>query len=207
MTLFTIGHSSMSIEDFMHIMAAHKIEVLMDVRSHPGSNFCPQFNRASMMEECKARDYKYIWEPGLGGWSNSHLWAVPEMDAVGVNIRSYLGRDFPKQTIARKVKQPEGSPAWTNLGLYHYSWFMAMHEFLGSMDYLLSFKRTKVAIMCAELLWWKCHRSMIADYVVWKGRNITHLQPKLTSHKAVIGNRLERYDPRIIEAWRYHVTE
>ena len=55
--------------------------------------------------------------------------------------------------------------------------------------------------MCAEGLWWRCHRSMVSDLVVYAGDDVTHLQPQRTSHRAAVGDRLERYEPRVVAAW------
>lgn len=58
-----------------------------------------------------------------------------------------------------------------------------------------------LAVMCAETLWWRCHRSLIADYFVWRGLEVVHLQPELNRHSQVIGDRLSRYPPEVIVAW------
>jgi uncharacterized protein (DUF488 family) len=57
-------------------------------------------------------------------------------------------------------------------------------------------------MMCAETLWWRCHRSLIADYFVWRGLEVVHLQPELNRHSHVIGDRLSRYPSEVIAAWR-----
>lgn len=205
MTLFTVGHSNIAPGELERLLDHCNIDVLMDVRSHPGSSHCPHFNRVELMQSCKDHGIEYRWEPRLGGWLPKHEWCIPEMDAAGINIRPYMGKDFPKQAIAPKLKPVPGKPSWTNLGLLTYSWFMTLDEFMQGVDDLVRFARgRRVAIMCAELLWWKCHRSMIADYLVWRGVNITHITPKETRHKRVIDNRLDRYDPYIIKRWEDH---
>jgi hypothetical protein len=55
--------------------------------------------------------------------------------------------------------------------------------------------------MCAEALWWRCHRSMVSDFVVYAGGDVTHLQPERASHAQAIGDRLGRYDPAVLAAW------
>ncbi|MCZ7661468.1 MAG: DUF488 domain-containing protein [Thermoleophilia bacterium] len=84
-----------------------------------------------------------------------------------------------------------------------YSLAMAAPEWLEATDELIAraLHGRNLAFMCAEGLWWRCHRSMIADYVVWRGSDVCHLQPQHTRHSAVLGDRLERYEPRVIQVW------
>lgn len=79
---------------------------------------------------------------------------------------------------------------------------MSLPEFLAGADRLIERGRTEdVGIMCCECLWWKCHRSMIADYLCFRGGDAVHLQPQLKAHSKALGNRLERYDPDVFSAW------
>lgn len=208
--LFTVGHSNISLDAFMKVMESGPghIDVLMDVRSHPTSKW-EQFRKEELQHSMPARGVGYVWEPRLGGWTADHMALFDVFKEYGVNISAYARGKFPKQRIAPKRADCEpgplfgSKPEWTNQGLYDYSWFESLTEFLDGADELMRLATSRnVAIMCCESLWWKCHRSMISDYVVWAGGDALHLQPKLTSHKKSIGNRIERYDTRIIEAWR-----
>jgi hypothetical protein len=71
---------------------------------------------------------------------------------------------------------------------------------------LLAGRRTDLAVMCAEALWWRCHRSMIADFVVYGGGEVVHLQPQRTPHGTVSGERLGRYAPEVLAAWDRHLA-
>ena len=83
---------------------------------------------------------------------------------------------------------------------------MTTGEFLAAADELAGLGRSvNVAIMCAEAVWWRCHRSMIADYLVFAGSEVVHLQPQPTPHAQAMGDRLQRYDPEVIAAWRRHL--
>ncbi|HUK77559.1 MAG TPA: DUF488 family protein, partial [Thermoleophilia bacterium] len=62
-------------------------------------------------------------------------------------------------------------------------------------------RRADLAILCSEALWWRCHRSMVADFVVYAGGEVVHLQPARTLHSAAIGDRLSRYAPEVLAAW------
>lgn len=202
MPIFTAGHSNVPIETFVGLLQLHHIDLLMDVRSHPGSRHCPHFNRLPLAASLAAAGVDYEWAPDLGGWSDAHrAWAAP-MAERGIDITGYLHGVFPKQIIARKLKPDPGHPSWTNLGLLHYSFFSATDVFARGARRLIEVSLTcRVAILCSEVLFWKCHRSMIADYLVWAGHDPYHLQPKLTRHADAIGNRLRRYDPVVVQAW------
>lgn len=83
---------------------------------------------------------------------------------------------------------------------------MTTQEFFAAADELAELGgRDDVAVMCAEGVWWRCHRSMIADYLVVAGSEIVHLQPQPTRHVQAIGDRLGRYDPEVLAAWRRHL--
>lgn len=205
MALFTIGHSTLDIPDFVAIagrMPVDKPRIIMDVRSHPTSKW-PQFWREKLEKWLPKNDLEYVWEPRLGGWTAEHMQYAKYFADVGVDIAVYSRGKFPKQRIGKdRPPRAEGAPEWTNQGLYDYSWVTGLPEWQQAGRDLLHLGRDNhVAIMCAEGLWWKCHRSMVADWVVWKKRKIVHLQPKMTDHGRVIGNRIERYHPRIRAAW------
>ncbi len=78
-------------------------------------------------------------------------------------------------------------------------WHMATPEFLAAAgELLLAGRRTDLGILCSESLWWRCHRSMVADFVVYAGGEVVHLQPARTLHSAAIGDRLARYAPEVL---------
>lgn len=97
----------------------------------------------------------------------------------------------------------EPRPQWTSVGLWDYQFFMTLPEFKDGLTKLMLYDdpNDHCAIMCCELLWWKCHRSMIADCLAFFGVEATHIQPKLTVHQNALGNRLERYHPDVIATW------
>ena len=81
-------------------------------------------------------------------------------------------------------------------------WHMATPEFLAAAgELLLAGRRTDLGILCSESLWWRCHRSMVADFVVYGGGEVVHLQPARTPHSAAIGDRLARYAAAVLSAW------
>lgn len=209
--LFTLGHSSLTEREF--VQAARGIDVIVDVRSHPGSKYVPHFSKAEMEKWLPDYGLAYEWWPQLGGWTGRHWNLVGEMLQHDVDVIAYASKHFPKQRIA--AQRECELPAWQNQGLYDFSWYMTLYEFLEAMDRLvLSFAAPscpRAVLVCAEAQWWRCHRSMLADYLTFRGSPCYHLptrlpkhenRPRFQAHADVIGDRLQRYDPDILEAWR-----
>jgi uncharacterized protein (DUF488 family) len=200
MSIYTIGHSTLTSEEFLAALGPAKHVV--DIRSHPGSSKYPHFNQEALKQRLPDAGIAYSWQPDLGGWSERYQRPNDWLKARGVDVEAYARSYFPKQRIAAK-RDDQREPAWTNQGLYDYSFFMAMTHFLKAADHLMAKGKVEhLALACAELVPWRCHRSMVADYLVWNGVEVFHLQPRLTSHSKVLGNRIERYDPEIIDVWK-----
>ncbi len=182
-------------------MKDNEIDILMDIRSHPTSRW-EQHRKENYEKTIPEAEIEYIWEPGLGGWDIRHSSLIDTMAKNGVNVAAYTKGAFPKQQISFDLKGVDGRPSWTNRGLYEYSWFMTLPEFTNAADKLIFMSKNKnIAIMCCEILYWKCHRSLVSDYLMFLGVDSTHLQPKRTLHSKALGNRLERYHPDIVKVW------
>lgn len=212
--LYTIGHSVLSQEDF--IKAIVPVKIISDTRSHPNSHM-EQWRIENLRNWLPEYGKTYEWEPALGGWRSKHK-DLPtdfkeQLALHGVDYMVYTTSAFPKQRIAKK----RNMQGWQNWGLYDYSWFMTLPEFIEAAEHLIARGlREDIAIMCCEAVYWRCHRSMISDYVVWRGADIAHLEPhwrqknkvkfvdgyKHKLHSAVIGDRLSRYDGEIIKRWQ-----
>jgi uncharacterized protein (DUF488 family) len=227
--LFTIGHSTLSQPDFLAMLGG-RVETVIDVRSHPTSKWA-QFDRLNLRHWLPDAKVGYEWWPELGGWDRRHERYAKSFEKKGVDLHVYAKGKFPKQRIGKKFPDavdsaqldlPHIRPKWTNVGLYDYSWFMYLGEFLEGADRLIERGKTEdLGFMCAECLYWRCHRSMISDYLAFRGVEAFHLQPhirqknkvkfvdgfRLLPHSKVLGNRLERYEPEILakwESWRAH---
>ena len=205
--IYTIGHSTLEVPEFLKLISS--LATVVDVRSHPGSVH-PQFNKQEMEIWMRQAGKGYVWEPRLGGWRDVHLPLAQKFAAYGVDVWAYSERKFPKQRIA--MKRTGREPSWTNVGLYDYSLFMTLPEFHDAiMELIERGKREDVAIMCCEALWWKCHRSMIADYLYFLGHDTIHLSGRQTKtlgyrlseklHSTAISNRIERYEPDVLATW------
>lgn len=144
LTLWTIGHSNRSMEQFLELLASQHIQVLADVRRFPGSRRLPHFGQENLSKSLSAAGIDYVHFPELGG--------------------------------RRKALADSPNNAWRNEAFRGYADFMMTEEFHAGIDRLLKLAREKrTAIMCAEALWWQCHRSLIADYLKAAGHNVMHI--------------------------------
>jgi uncharacterized protein (DUF488 family) len=142
--IWTIGHSTRSIEEFLSLLAGSDIEVIADVRSSPGSRSYPQYGREAFQATLEAHAIGYHWLPALGG-------------------RRRASRDSPNTT-------------WRNASFRGYADYMSSPEFAQGLAQLLDVShKARTAIMCSEALWWRCHRSMIADALRVRGLEVVHV--------------------------------
>ena len=143
-TIWTVGHSTRSGEEFTQILKAHEIEVLVDVRTFPASRRYPQFNRDALRESLSERAIEYRHEPRLGG---------------------------------RRTPRPDShNTAWRNAQFRGYADHMETEQFKNGVRELLELaSRARVAVMCAEAVWWRCHRSLISDYLKAEGHEVIHI--------------------------------
>ena len=197
--IYTIGHSTLSKEEFLKTIES--VDTVVDIRSHPTSKWT-QFYKEEMEEWLPKNGIQYEWNPKLGGWTQRHLKFEKKFTRHGVDISVYASGKFPKQHIAKTMTKSDRL-TWYNQGLYDFSWFMTLRSFMRAVDEIIVRSKLgeRIGIMCAELLWWRCHRSMVADYLTFIGADPIHLQPELVHHSDVIGSRLDRYDPRILKKW------
>jgi uncharacterized protein (DUF488 family) len=150
----TIGHSTHAIETFLGLLAQHEIATLADVRSFPSSRRWPQFNQGDLQQSVEHAGITYQWFKALGG--------------------------------RRSSKRPE-SPhtAWRIPAFRSYADYTETAEFTEGLEELTAIAASaRVAIMCSEGLWWRCHRRIISDQLTVRGREVRHILPdgKLTLH-------------------------
>jgi uncharacterized protein (DUF488 family) len=151
-TVWTVGHSTRSGEQFAQILLAHGIQVLVDVRSFPGSRRYPQFNRATLAESLLQVGIEYKHEPRLGG--------------------------------RRTPRKDSHNTAWKNASFRAYADHMESEEFRKGVEDLLELaSNARVAVMCAEALWWRCHRSLISDYLKAEGHTVIHILDQIKSEE------------------------
>ncbi len=159
--LLTVGHGTASCDELTRLLQAAGVQLVVDVRSVPGSRRNPQFGRAQMQAWLPDAGTGYRWEPRLGGFR----------------------------------RPAEGSPnvALRHAGFRGYADYMATASFHEALTGLLDeASRQVTAIMCAETLWWRCHRRLIADAAVLLCRaSVWHLghDGRLTAHQLTDGVR------------------
>jgi uncharacterized protein (DUF488 family) len=145
MRIWTIGHSTRAIDEFISLLKENEIKVLADVRAWPGSRRYPQFNKDSLTESLAAHGTRYEHFPELGG--------------------------------KRKSKPDSRNTAWRNASFRGYADYMETVQFQQGIERLLDVAAEigPTAIMCAEAVWWRCHRSLIADYLKARGFEVLHV--------------------------------
>src|SRR5262249_22155480 len=145
MRIWTIGHSTRAIVDFVSLLEENEIKLLADVRAWPGSKRYPQFNKDALAESLTAHGIRYEHFPELGG--------------------------------KRKSKPDSRNTAWRNASFRGYADYMDTEQFQKGIERLFDVSRSdgSTTIMCAEAVWWRCHRSLIADYLKARGVEVLHI--------------------------------
>jgi len=142
--LWTIGHSTRPIEEFIKLLQTHGIQLLADVRITPYSRRNPQFHSEALARSLADVEIQYRHMPALGGRRNSRP------DSVNVG--------------------------WRNESFRGYADYMQTREFWDAMeDLMATAKRLSVAIICAEAVPWRCHRSLISDALVSREWSVQHI--------------------------------
>lgn len=149
MNVYTIGHSTRPLDDFLSLLRAHDIRQLADVRTVPRSRRHPHFTREAMEQSLPDAGIEYRHMPGLGG--------------------------------LRKPRRDSRNTGWRVEGFRGYADYMETPEFVRALDELVAWSASgeqqdrRTAIMCAESVWWKCHRQLIADALTARGVEVRHI--------------------------------
>jgi uncharacterized protein (DUF488 family) len=144
---FTIGHSTRPIEEFMSLLMEAEVRLVVDVRTVPRSRFNPQFNGEALSASLSMRGVAYEHLPALGGLRGTQ-------------------RDI----------SPETNAFWQNTSFHNYADYAMGEDFRSGLRNLRAMGHAAcLAVMCAESLWWRCHRRIIADYLVAGGEDVFHI--------------------------------
>jgi uncharacterized protein (DUF488 family) len=136
--MLTIGHSTRTLAEFIHLLQGHGISRVVDVRTVPRSRHNPQFNKTSLSRALKKAGLGYVHMPGLGG--------------------------------LRHAKRDSINMGWRNASFRGYADYMQTPEFELSLNELIRLaNQEQIALMCAEAVPWRCHRSLIADALLVRG--------------------------------------
>lgn len=143
--IWTIGHSTRSIDDFIAVLQAYRIELVADVRRFPGSRRLPQFSAEALEKSLADAGIGYRWIPSLGG--------------------------------RRRADSTMENSAWQNAAFRAYAHHTTTEEFSDGLNELLMLSEgLRTVIMCAEVLWWRCHRRIISDVLLSLGVPVIHIR-------------------------------
>ena len=163
--IYSIGHSNYSLEKLVGLLAHHQIEALVDIRRFPGSRKFPHLGQQSLAAALPDAGMEYHWLEALGG----------------------------------RRRSEKGGPASRNLGLRNesfrnYADYMLTDEFRQGVKKLLEIAAGKrTAIMCAEAVFWRCHRRLVSDFLLANGVTVQHIMPsgELHAHTLTSGAKVE----------------
>ncbi len=143
-TIYTIGHSTHTLPEFLDMLKSFDIKILADIRSFPGSRKFPQFNKEDLAISTAENGMQYLHLSDLGG--------------------------------RRKVKKDSKNNRWRNDSFKAYADYMETEEFEKAIVQLQRIALAQpTAYMCSEAVWWRCHRSMVSDYLKAKGWTVLHI--------------------------------
>jgi uncharacterized protein (DUF488 family) len=142
--IYTIGHSTRAIDEFIALLTEHGIQQLADVRTIPKSRRHPQFSKEALSVSLPAAGIAYRHVAALGG--------------------------------LRKPRADSTNTAWRHEGFRGYADYMESSAFEQAVDDLLVWAdAAPTAVMCAEAVWWQCHRRLLADALLARGRAVRHI--------------------------------
>lgn len=147
MDIYTIGHSTHTTDEFIALLKEYNINIVVDVRSYPGSNYVPQFNKENIEEWLPEHDIQYIHLKDLGGRRNKN-----------------------------KDIDPALVDGWRQSSFRNYASYTFTKDYEEGINKLLSLAKDKqLAYMCSEAVPWRCHRLIISNTLVAKGINVHHI--------------------------------
>jgi 3-methyladenine DNA glycosylase/8-oxoguanine DNA glycosylase len=142
--IYTVGHSTRTLEEFVALLRPFGISVLADIRTIPRSRHNPQFNSTALLASLRRRGLHYVHLPGLGG--------------------------------LRRARKDSPNMAWRNASFRGFADYMLTKEFDAGLAELRPLaKKGAVALMCAEAVPWRCHRSLVADALTARGARVEHI--------------------------------
>lgn len=142
--IWTIGHSTHTLEEFVAMLYSFKIEIVVDIRSFPGSRKFPQFNKENLEVSLPENNIEYIHLKKLGG--------------------------------RRKVNPESKNTSWRHAAFRGYADYMETASFDEGIKELKTIAhQQRTAYMCSEAVWWRCHRSMVSDYLKADGWDVQHI--------------------------------
>lgn len=162
-TIYTIGHSTRSFEELVAALKAHGVHTLVDIRSFPMSRRMPHFNREFLEAQLPLYGIAYVWMKELGG-------------------------------RRKKVRNDSPNPGLRNDSFRNYADYMLTDEFAKGIEQLVEIAaQGSTAIMCAERVYFQCHRMLVSDYLTAHGHIVLHIDDDkrpLRQHKLMAAARV-----------------
>ena len=144
-TLYTIGHSTRTLDELIAALQAHQIQTLVDIRAFPMSRRLPQFNREALEKSLPEAGIRYVWMKALGGYRKKTLAESPNIALRNDSFRNYAD-------------------------------YMLSAEFEAAAAELVALaKSSHTAYMCAERMYFQCHRMLVSDWLVAHGHEVLHI--------------------------------
>jgi uncharacterized protein (DUF488 family) len=144
-TLYTIGHSTRSFDEFLSVLHAHEIRTLVDIRSLPASRRMPHFNRESLERTLPQAGIAYAWLKELGGRRKKI-----RNDSPNIALRSDSFRNYADHMLTPEFER-------------------------GAAELIKLAEQDRTAYMCAERLYFNCHRMLVSDWLVAHGHEVLHI--------------------------------
>lgn len=143
-TVWSIGHSTRTLEELVEMLHSFQIEIVADIRSYPGSRRYPQFNKEALEISFPENNIQYVHLKDLGG--------------------------------RRKVNPDSKNTVWRHVAFRGYADYMETDDFKKGINELNEIAlKQRTAFMCSEAVWWRCHRSMVSDYLKAHGWKVMHI--------------------------------
>src|SRR6185437_689724 len=161
--LFTIGHSTRTLDELISVLKAHRIETLVDIRSFPMSRRLPHFNRESLEKSLPEAGIRYVWMKDLGGRRKKVMPEAPDVALRNDSFRNY----------ADYMLTPEFERA--------------------AKELVATAEKSRTAHMCAERVYFRCHRMLVSDWLVAHGNEVLHIDDEKPPrpHKLMAEARIE----------------
>jgi len=167
-TVYTIGHSTREWEDFVSVLKTHQIGTLLDIRAFPMSRRMPHFNREHMEKALAEAGIEYVWQKELGGRRGKSLQESPN-----TGLRNDAFRNYADHMLT-----------------------MEFQTAVAGVIRAAAYKPT--AIMCAERVFFHCHRMLVSDYLTPHGHTVLHIEDakpprghKVTAEAKLIGGEVQ----------------
>jgi uncharacterized protein (DUF488 family) len=143
--VYSVGHSTRSLDELVEALQAHSIQTLVDIRAFPMSRRLPQFNQESLEKSLPAAGISYVWMKALGGYRKKRREDSPNIGLRNASFRNYAD-------------------------------YMLTTEFENAMAELVALaKGSRTAYMCAERVYFRCHRMLVSDWLVAHGHEVMHI--------------------------------